>query len=136
MNKVFYHDKIRGCWFGKCLADAIGMPFEGVPYTVNLTEDKIFLQDVPNDDLELQLVWLDAMKTHGCALTYEKLAETWLEKIKHGCDEYSIAIHNMQHGILPPVSGWYHNFFANGMGGTIRSEILALLFPGRPDAEA
>ncbi len=136
MEKVFYHDKIRGCWFGKCLAGAIGMPFEGVPYTVNLTEDKIFLQDVPNDDLELQLVWLDAMKTYGLALTYEKLTETWLKKIKHGCDEYSIAIHNMQHGILPPASGWHNNFFSNGMGATIRSEIWALLFPERPDVAA
>lgn len=136
MDKQFYHDKIRGCWFGKCLAGAIGMPFEGVPFTVDLKEDQIYLQDVPNDDLEMQLVWMDALKTHGADLTCKKLAATWKDKIKHGCDEYSIAIHNIQNGILPPASGWYGNFFADGMGAAIRSEIWALLFPERPDAAA
>ncbi len=136
MDKSFYQDKIRGCWFGKSLAGTIGMPFEGVPFPVNLTEDQINLQDVPNDDLELQLVWMDALKTHGVELTCEKLADTWLNKIQHGCDEYSLALHNMAHGIMPPASGWKNNFFADGMGATIRSEIWALLFPERPDAAA
>ena len=57
-----------------------------------------------------------------------------MEKIQHGCDEYSIAIHNMKHGIMPPASGWKNNFFADGMGATIRSEIWALIFAERPDA--
>ena len=87
----FFHDKVRGTWFGKCLAGAIGMPFEGVPYTVDLKEDDICLTDVPNDDLELQLVWMDLLKRKGCAMQYEDLAELWLNKICHGCDEYSIA---------------------------------------------
>ncbi len=136
MDTEFFHDKIRGCWFGKCLAGAVGMPFEGVPYTVNITEEDICIQDVPNDDLELQLVWMDALKTHGINLNCEKLAPVWKDKIKHGCDEYSIAIHNINNGILPPASGWYDNFFASGMGATIRSEIWALIFPERPDAAA
>ena len=77
---------------------------------------------------------MDALKEMGTGLTSEKLADVWLKKIPHGCDEYSIALHNMRHGILPPASGWKNNFFADGMGGTIRSEIWALLFPERPDA--
>ena len=134
MEKTFFQDKVRGCWFGKCLAGAIGMPFEGVPYTLSPREEDICLRDVPNDDLELQLVWLDAVKQHRLGLTCRDLAAFWLNKIKHGCDEYSLAIHNLQHGIMPPASGWKNNFFANGMGATIRSEIWALLFPERPDA--
>ena len=132
----FFHDKVRGTWFGKCLAGAIGMPYEGVPYTVNISEDDICLSDVPNDDLELQLVWMDLLKRKGCAMQYEDLAELWLNKICHGCDEYSIAIHNMQNNFMPPASGWKNNFFASGMGATIRSEIWALVFAGRPDAAA
>ncbi len=129
-----YMDKIWGCWLGKCLGGAIGMPFEGVPFPVFLKEEDIFIRDVPNDDLELQLVWMDAIRRYGTELTSRKLADSWLNKIQHGCDEYSIAIHNMKHGILPPASGWHNNFFADGMGAVIRSEIWALLFAGRPDA--
>ncbi|MBR2508810.1 MAG: ADP-ribosylglycohydrolase family protein [Lentisphaeria bacterium] len=131
-----FYDKIQGCWIGKNLAGAIGMPYEGVPYTVNLKQDEICLSDVPNDDLELQLVWLDALKKHGLNLTCGKLAAYWQDIIKHGVDEYSIALHNMKHGIMPPLSGRYNNFFADGMGATIRSEIWALIFAGRPDAAA
>ena len=48
-------ERISGCWAGKCLGGAIGMPFEGVPYRPNLTPESIRLrQDVPNDDLEMQ----------------------------------------------------------------------------------
>ncbi len=129
-----YMDKIWGCWLGKCLGGAIGMPFEGVPFPVSLKEEDIFIRDVPNDDLELQLVWMDAIRRYGTELTSRKLTDSWLNKIQHGCDEYSIAIHNMKHGILPPASGWHNNFFADGMGAVIRSEIWALLFAGRPDA--
>ena len=136
MNFEDYIDKVRGCWVGKCLAGAIGMPFEGVPYPVAMDEENIYISEVPNDDLELQLVWLDALKQHGLKLNSTILADYWTNKIKHGCDEYSIALHNLKHGIMPPASGKVNNFFADGMGATIRSEIWALCFPERPDAAA
>ena len=132
-SKKEYRNKVLGCWAGKCLAGAIGMPFEGVPFQPNLLLDNINVQDVPNDDLELQLVWLVALEKYGLELTLEHLAKYWLEDIKHGCDEYSIAIRNIKRGIMPPASGWEDNFFHDGMGGAIRSEIWAAVFPGRPD---
>ncbi len=131
-----YRDRVAGCWAGKCLGGAIGMPFEGVPYQPEMCPETINVQDVPNDDLELQLVWLIALERHGINLTHEHLAEYWLNDIKHGCDEYSIAIRNMRRGIMPPESGCEDNFFADGMGAAIRSEIWAAVFPGRPDAAA
>ena len=131
-----YRDRVMGCWAGKCLAGAIGMPFEGVPYQPDLRPETIYVQDVPNDDLELQLVWLIALERYGLELKTENLAEFWLHDIKHGCDEYSIAIRNMRRGIMPPESGYEDNFFVDGMGAAIRSEIWAAVFPGRPDAAA
>lgn len=53
MKNGQYLDKVRGCWLGKCLGGAIGMPYEGVPYTVELREEELHISDVPNDDLEL-----------------------------------------------------------------------------------
>ena len=131
-----YKDKVRGCWFGKCLAGAIGMPYEGVPFQVRLREEELILANVPNDDLELQLVWLEAVEEHGISLTSENLGDIWLRRIPDGCDEYSIALFNMRRGVKAPVSGYLNNFFRDGMGATIRSEIWALLFAGRPDAAA
>jgi ADP-ribosylglycohydrolase len=110
------------------------MPFEGVPFQPNLQPENINIQDVPNDDLELQLVWVVALEKYGIELKLEHLAKYWVDDIKHGCDEYSMAIRNLNRGIMPPASGWEDNFFADGMGGAIRSEIWAAVFPGRPDA--
>lgn len=129
-------DRIEGCWAGKCLAGAIGMPFEGVPHAPNLREEQIHVQNVPNDDLELQLVWLLAMERHGLRLRAEHLVKPWVDDIRHGCDEYSIALRNLRHGVMPPQSGCADNPFVDGMGAAIRSEIWAALFPGRPDAAA
>ena len=134
MDATVLRDKVYGGWFGKCLGGAVGMPYEGVPFTLNITEDSIHLSDVPNDDLELQLVWLEALRTHGVSLRAADLGEIWKKRIPCGCDEYSIALFNLAHGIPAPASGWKNNFFADGMGATIRSEIWALLFAGRPDA--
>ena len=129
-----YRDRVTGCWIGKCLGGAIGMAYEGVPWRPNLTEAEIVVQDVPNDDLELQLVWLMALERHGLPLSHEILGKVWLEHIPHGVDEYSVALRNLKRGILPPASGWKDNFFADGMGAAIRSEIWAAVFAGRPDA--
>ena len=131
-----YRDRVYGCWAGKCLAGAIGMPFEGVPYQPALLPEAIQVQDVANDDLELQLVWLIALERHGVDLKSEHLARFWLDDIQHGCDEYSIALRNMRRGIMPPASGCEDNPFADGMGAAIRAEIWAVAFPGRPDAAA
>lgn len=136
MENSSFQDKVKGAWIGKCLAGAIGMYFEGVPFTVDLREEDISLAQVPNDDLELQLVWLEALEKNGLALTCRDLGEIWLKRIPHGCDEYSIALYNMKHNIMPPASGYVNNFFADGMGAAIRSEIWALIFAGRPDAAA
>ena len=136
MERKAFEDKVRACWFGKCLAGAIGMPYEGVPFTLELQEKEIRLANVPNDDLELQLVWLEALDKYGLTMTCRELGEIWQKRIQHGCDEYSIALYNMKHGIMPPFSGMKNNWFADGMGAAIRSEIWALIFAGRPDAAA
>lgn len=129
---INYQDKVAGCWIGKCLGGAIGMPFEGVPFRPCVNKDNVFLQDVPNDDLELQLIWLVAMNKYGITINYHDFGQTWLDYIPHGCDEYSIAERNLRHHIMPPESGIADNCFADGMGAAIRSEVWAVLFPNQP----
>lgn len=52
-----FADKVTACWIGKSQGGGLGAPYEGVPYRLNLTEKKLFLDLGPNDDLELQLLW-------------------------------------------------------------------------------
>ena len=111
VSKPAYRERVEGCWAGKCLAGAIGMPYEGVPHSPNLRPGQIHVQDVPNDDLELQLVWLLAMERHGLSLRAQDLVRPWIDDIRHGCDEYSIALRNLRHGVMPPESGCADNRF-------------------------
>ena len=91
-----YKDRVYGCWTGKCLGGAIGMAYEGVPYQPQLTEEDIVVQDVPNDDLELQLVWLMGLRKYGLSLDHKAFGKIWLEHIPHGVDEYSVALRNLK----------------------------------------
>ena len=129
-----YAEKVKGCFLGKCLGGGIGMAFEGTPYCPGMKEETIFMQDVPNDDMEMQLIWVKALEEYGLALDPEKMGEIWLKYIPHGCDEYSMAQRNLRRGIMPPASGWKDNFFVDGMGAAIRSEVWGAIFAGRPDA--
>lgn len=134
--KIDFAERVYAGWAGKCLGGAIGMAYEGVPYRPQLSRDSIHVMEVPNDDLELQMVWLLGLERHGLTLSHEHFADFWTEEIQHGCDEYSVAIYNMNHGIMPPESGRTGNYFRDGMGAAIRSEIWAMAFAGRPDAAA
>ncbi len=129
--------KIRSCWLGKMIAGAIGAPFEGVPYSPGIGRGDIVLKNEPNDDLELQLVWLLAAERHGASLDCVKMGATWSESVKYGgCDEYGIALWNLKRGLQPPLTGCVDNWFTDGMGAAIRSEIWACVNAGNPAAAA
>jgi hypothetical protein len=65
-------------------------------------------------------------------LTAKDLAEYWLKCIHYNYDEYGLHKTNLRKGLLPPVSGWYNNWFKHCMGCPIRSEIWACIAPGNP----
>ena len=128
-----YRGRVEACWLGKAIAGGIGAPYEGVPYPLELTEKDVHIDDGPNDDLELQLLWLLYAEKHGLELKSEHLANAWLNCIKYGADEYGVAIWNLKRGLKPPYTGLVDNWFVDGLGATIRAEIWACLFPGKPE---
>lgn len=136
LNKATYLDKVHACWIGKNIGGTIGAPFEG----------KREMQDVkgfssrpgtplPNDDLDLQLVWLTALECEGVKnFSTNTLAEYWLERISPDYNEYGIGKTNLAMGILPPMSGEVDNDrWKTSNGAWIRSEIWAALAPGVSD---
>ncbi len=136
LNRDELRDRIFGCWTGKNIGGTLGGPFEGrreildvQGYTTPPGEP------LPNDDLDLQLVWLKAVQDRGpWGVDARVLGEYWLNYIPPHWNEYGIGKANQRLGLAPPLSGMYRNPWKHSNGAWIRSEIWACLAPGWPDA--
>jgi ADP-ribosylglycohydrolase len=133
-----YLDQILGGWIGKSMGGAIGARFEGYKGWIEIGADEMFPAEIPpNDDLDLQVLWLKVLEEKGAALTSDDLAKAWLEGCWYPFNEYGIFRRNWRLGIHPPTSGRFTNqFWETGMGCPIRSEIWGYVFPGAPDLAA
>ena len=133
-----YLDKILGGWIGKSIGGTIGARFEGNKNWIEIDPDDMFPEELPpNDDLDLQVLWLKVLEDKGAALTSDDLAQAWLDLCWYHFNEYGLFRRNWRLGIHPPYSGKYDNeFWETGMGCPIRSEIWGYVFPGAPDLAA
>lgn len=132
--------KIAGCWLGKNIGGTLGAPFEGTRECLDLTfyTQPLRGEPEPNDDLDLQLLWLEMAERYGVEhLTPRLFGEFWLDSIIAGWNEYGVACANMQNGFFPPLSGTLNNRkWGSSNGAWIRSELWACLFPGKPEEAA
>lgn len=129
-----YKDKVEACWIGKNIGGTMGGPYE---HSRSILDVKGFTTDagepLPNDDLDLQLVWLHALENVGpYNITSSTLGEFWLSFITPHWNEYGIAKANMKRGLIPPLAGDYDNSWCNSNGAWIRTEIWACVAPGIP----
>jgi len=133
-----YLDKILGGWIGKSIGGAIGARFEGNKSWIEISPDEMFPEKLPpNDDLDLQVLWLKVLEEKGDAFTSDDLAQAWLDWCWYHFNEYGLFRRNWRLGIHPPYSGKYDNeFWETGMGCPIRSEVWGYVFPGAPDLAA
>ncbi len=128
-----YCDKVKGGYLGKNIGGTLGAPFEcfrGV-YDIDF-----FMQDVsspvPNDDVDLQLVWLSAVEHEGKNIDSHVLAQYWENYVTAVISEYGTGKNNYQAGICPPLSGYMRNENRESNGAWIRTEIWACLCAGNP----
>lgn len=135
INYARYFDQVLGGWIGKSMGGAVGARFEGNKGWIEIAPEEMFPERMPpNDDLDLQVVWLKVLEEQGAALTSDDLAAAWLEGCWYPFNEYGIFRRNFRLGIHPPMSGRFTNqFWESGMGCPIRSEIWGYVFPGAPD---
>ncbi|MHB8963115.1 MAG: ADP-ribosylglycohydrolase family protein [Saccharofermentanales bacterium] len=132
-----YYDKVYGGWLGKCLGGAAGAPVEGVKGSIETSMREIMNPDLPNDDLDLQLLWLEVFEKKGPYLTTMDLADAWYRQCWYPFGEYGYFLKNYEQGIYPPLSGSRNNrYFCEGMGCPIRSEIWGMVNPGNPSNAA
>lgn len=132
-NREELGNKIYACWLGKNIGGTIGAPYEGVKEMLDIKGFSTQKgEPSPNDDLDLQLVWLLAVEQYGpYQLNAEILAEHWLMMITPNWSEYGVAKANMRRGFAPPMCGEADNEkWKTSNGAWIRSEIWACLAPG------
>jgi hypothetical protein len=134
LNFDSYRDKVRACFIGKNIGGTMGWPYEGKRETFDIKGYSTPPgKPLPNDDLDLQLVWLHAVETCGLrALSADALGAYWLDLIVPNWNEYGIGKSNMRRGLVPPFSGEYENSWKNSNGAWIRTEIWACLAPACP----
>ena len=141
MRKITYEqylDKIWGGWVGKCAGGILGAPIEGFKcfHSIKFSEE-LFKTNYPNDDLDLQVLWLDLVKKKGPWIDENDLGQHWLKHVEFPWNEYGIAYRNMKLGVMPPLSGLHNNnYYHQSMGSPIRSEIWGMLCAGDPEKAA
>ena len=129
-------DKILGCFNGKNIGGTLGAPLESKNGFFNINyylQQNIINNPVANDDLDLQLVWFNAVRRYGKQVNSEILSEYWSTYINPSWAEYGVGKANLRRGIVPPFSGFQDNAYKDSCGAFIRSEIWACLCPGHPE---
>ena len=128
-------DKVYGCFIGKAVSGNIGAPHEGVKMQMELP----FLQQMidcerPNDDLDLQVLWLEIAEKKGPNFKAYDLLKSFCENCDYSPGEYAIMRKNYERGIYPPYSGKFCNdYYIEGMGCPIRAEVWGCLAVGNMD---
>jgi ADP-ribosylglycohydrolase len=138
LNRDEYRNKVLGCWMGKNIGGTLGAPFEWKRQVNNVSfyTTELKGEPLPNDDLDIQLLWLIALEERGVALDAKTMAELWLIYVAAHWSEYGITKVNLRAGLLPPLSGMYNNPFKDSCGAFIRSELWACIAPGCPRTAA
>ncbi len=133
-----YLDKIYGCFLGKTVIGTLGAPYEGIKMPLELPfQPEMINTMLPNDDLDLQVLWLDVAEKYGKDFTSAQLLERFVTHCDYSPGEYAVMRKNFSRGILPPASGTFCNdYYISGMGCPIRSEIWACLAPLNPELAA
>ena len=135
-SKEYLRDRIFACWLGKNIGGTLGTPYE---CQTELNDIHGFAskagEPLPNDDLDLQLVWLRAANELGPdAINSKVLGEYWISWVTPHWNEYGVCKANMRDGVLPPMSGEVNNAeWKHSNGAWIRTEVWACMYPAMPE---
>ena len=134
LNREEYRNRVYACWVGKNIGGTMGGPYEGKKEVLDITGFSTAPgKPLPNDDLDLQLIWLHAVEQLGpLAIDAPTLGEFWISLITPDWNEYGIGKNNMRRGLMPPISGDYENLWQHSNGAWIRTEVWACMAPGFP----
>lgn len=129
-----YRNRVLGCFLGKNAGGTLGMRDEW-HRRINHVDGyvhEITGEPLPNDDMDIQLVWLVALEEQGVKVDAGLLGDYWMYYVTPHWAEYGNCKGNMRLGLQPPFSGTVNNPYKDSCGAYIRSEIWACLAPGCP----
>jgi ADP-ribosylglycohydrolase len=138
LDREEYRRRVLGCWLGKNIGGTLGAPMEWRRQENEVTfyTQELGGEPLPNDDLDIQLLWLLVLERHGLAIDAHTLAEHWCLGVTPHWAEYGTAKVNMRAGLQPPLCGDFRNIYRHSCGSFIRTEIWACLAPGLPAVAA
>jgi ADP-ribosylglycohydrolase len=138
LSRKEYRDKVHACWLGKNIGGTLGAPYECQQTVNHLTYyDPVPARAAPNDDLDLQLVWLKLLEDVSTDPPLPAFADYWIRFLSaYPWNEYGFCRRNLERGLRPPISGCFENYYVDEMGSPIRSEIWACVAPGDPQLAA
>lgn len=138
LRSTDYRKKVLGCWMGKNIGGTLGAPMEWRRQVndVSFYTQKLSGEPLPNDDLDIQLVWLIALEEQGVDIDAIALSDYWCLYVTPHWAEYGTGKVNMRSGLLPPLSGTFRNAYRHSCGAFIRTEIWACIAPGMPAVAA
>jgi ADP-ribosylglycohydrolase len=135
INEKELYEKILGCWYGKSIGGTLGAPLEWKRQinNVDFYTQKLDGNPAPNDDLDIQLLWLIALEEQNLNIDTRILAYYFNLFVTPHWAEYGNAKANMKIGINSPDCGKENNIYNDSCGSYIRSEIWACLAAGTPE---
>jgi len=130
-----YRKKVLGCWMGKNIGGTLGFPMEWYRGINDVTFYPMELkgEPMPNDDLDIQLLWLIALERNGVHIDSHVLSEYWLSYLTPHWVEYGNSKTYMRAGLMAPHCSITNNPHKHSCGSFIRSEIWACITPGAPE---
>ena len=122
-----YFKKLQGCFWGKSVGGTLGGPYEGQSGPLSLTYyNPVPTEMMPNDDLDLQVIWLENIRRRGLPINRRSLADAWMENNHLWPDEYGVAVKNIGQGLYPPVSGSFtlNSYFSGHISLLVKNVAL------------
>ncbi len=138
------YDKISGSWVGQMvgvtwaastefLYNGVMIPEKDVPKWVPTMVNDAFLQD----DLYVEVPFMEAMVKHGVDATIEEIAPYFRDSefmLWHANEQ---GRQNLRNGIEPSLAGHYkYNHHADDIDWQIEADYLGNVFPGMPSLAA
>ena len=86
-----YLDKVYGCFLGKTVIGTLGAPYEGIKMPLELPFGPEMINTMlPNDDLDLQVLWLDVAEQYGPDFTSDQLLDRFVNYCDYSPGEYAV----------------------------------------------
>lgn len=156
-NQAQYTDRVYGAWYGKFIGLTLGQPVEGdtkqiieqkarkagcYPVAAYFpkgfdTPHKGFLLGSfdgvpPNDDTDLMMASLLALREHGVEVTPRAIADSWVKYVPGACTAEAVALLHFRAGVWPPESATVDNPYGTWIGAQMRGEIWGMVAPAHP----